>query len=156
MGVPGSNPGTRIGQLVQWLERVIDIDEVGGSIPPLPIGKTIMDKIEQFNQNNLGKTPIEIQPGWTVKVFQKIKEGEKERVASFEGVIIAKKHGKEIGGTFTIRKIVSGVGVEKIFPLYSPTIEKIEIVKKARVRRAKLYYLRGKSRKETRRKLKAF
>ncbi|OHB16939.1 MAG: 50S ribosomal protein L19 [Parcubacteria group bacterium RIFCSPLOWO2_01_FULL_40_65] len=113
-----------------------------------------MDKITQFNQKNSTKAPTEIQPGWTVKIFQKIKEGEKERVAPFEGIVIAKKHGKEIGGTFTIRKIISGVGVEKIFPIYSPTIEKIEIIKKAKVRRAKLYYLRGKSRKETRRKLK--
>jgi large subunit ribosomal protein L19 len=113
-----------------------------------------MNKIEQFNQKNLIKTPIEIQPGWTVKVFQKIKEGGKERVATFEGVIIAKKHGKETGGTFTVRRVVSGVGVEKIFPIYSPTIEKVEILKKVKVRRAKLYYLRGKSRKETRRKLK--
>ena len=115
-----------------------------------------MNKIEQFNQKNLIKAPIETQPGWTVKVFQKIKEGGKERVAPFEGIIIAKKHGREAGGTFTVRRIVSGIGVEKIFPLHSPTIEKIEIVKKARVRRAKLYYLREKSRKETRRKLKAF
>ena len=114
-----------------------------------------MDKIQQFNQKNLIKVPTEIQPGWTIKIFQKIKEGEKERTAPFEGIVIAKKHGKEVGGTFTVRRIISGVGVEKIFPIYSPTIEKIEILKKARVRRAKLYYLREKSRKETRRKLKA-
>lgn len=115
-----------------------------------------MDKIQQFIQKYNTREIPEIQPGWTVKVFQKIKEGEKERVAPFEGIIIAKKHGKEVGGTFTVRRVVSGVGVEKIFPVYSPTIEKIEIIKKARVRRAKLYYLRGKSKKETRRKLKVF
>lgn len=114
-----------------------------------------MNKIEQFNQKNMANGPTEIQPGWTIKVLQKIKEGGKERVAPFEGIIIAKKHGKEVNGTFTVRRVVSGIGVEKIFPLYSPTIEKIEIIKKAKVRRAKLYYLRGKSRKETRRKLKA-
>ncbi|TSC91311.1 MAG: large subunit ribosomal protein L19 [Parcubacteria group bacterium Gr01-1014_2] len=114
-----------------------------------------MDKIQQFNQKYNTREIPEIQPGWTIKIFQKIKEGGKERVAPFEGIVIAKKHGKEVGGTFTVRKIISGVGVEKIFPIHSPTIEKIEIVKKAKVRRAKLYYLREKSRKETRRKLKA-
>ena len=114
-----------------------------------------MDKIQTFNQKYLIKQIPEIRPGWLVKVHQKIKEGEKERVAPFEGIVIARKHGNEAGGTFTIRKIISGVGVEKIFPVHSPTIEKIEILKKAKVRRAKLYYLREKSRKETRRKLKA-
>ena len=114
-----------------------------------------MDKIQQFAQKYNTREIPEIQPGWTIKVFQKIKEGDKERVAPFEGIVIAKKHGREAGGTFTVRKIISGVGVEKIFPIHSPTIEKIEILKKAKVRRAKLYYLRTKSRKETRRKLKA-
>lgn len=76
-------------------------------------------------------------------------------MAPFEGIVIAKKHGNEAGGTFTVRKVISGIGVEKIFPIYSPTIEKIEILKKAKVRKAKLYYLREKSRKETRKKLKA-
>ncbi len=75
-------------------------------------------------------------------------------MAPFEGIVIAKKHGNEAGGTFTVRKVISGVGVEKIFPVNSPTIEKIEVLKKARVRRAKLYYLREKSRKEARRKIK--
>lgn len=115
-----------------------------------------MDKIQQFAQKYNAREIPEIRPGWTVKVLQKIKEGGKERVAPFEGLVIARKHGKEAGGTFTVRKIMSGVGVEKIFPIHSPTIQKIEIVKKAKVRRAKLYYLREKSRKETRRKIKAF
>lgn len=114
-----------------------------------------MDKIQQFVQKFNRREIPDFQPGWTVKVFQKIKEGEKERVAPFEGIVIAKKHGNEAGGTFTVRKIISGIGVEKIFPVHSPTIEKIEIIKKAKVRRAKLYYLRKKSRKETRRKIKA-
>ena len=113
-----------------------------------------MDKIQQFIQKYNTREITNIQPGWTVKVHQKIKEGEKERVAPFEGIVIAKKHGNEAGGTFTVRRIISGVGVEKIFPIYSPTIEKIEVLKKAKVRRAKLYYLRTKSRKETRRKIK--
>lgn len=89
----------------------------------------------------------EIKPGMTIKVYQKIKElnpkgEEKERIQFFEGMVIAKKHGKEAGGTITVRKISDGVAVEKIFPLNLPTITKIEIKKQTRVRRAKLYYLK--------------
>ena len=89
----------------------------------------------------------ELKPGMTVRVYQKIKElnikgEEKERIQYFEGIIIAKKHGREKGATITVRKISHGVGVEKIFPLNLPTIEKIEIKKEARVRRAKLYFLK--------------
>ncbi len=136
-------------------ERFLDTKEAAGPIPALPISGNNMDKIQQFAQKYNAREIPEIQPGWLIKVFQKVKEGAKERVAPFEGLVIAKKHGREAGGTFTVRKIISGVGVEKIFPIYSPTIEKIEIIKKARVRRAKLYYLRKKSKKETRRKIKA-
>ncbi len=89
----------------------------------------------------------DLQPGMTVRVYQKIKElnikgEEKERVQYFEGMIIAKKHGKEAGGSILVRKVSDGVGVEKIFPLRLPTIEKIEIKKQAKVRRAKLYFLK--------------
>ncbi len=89
----------------------------------------------------------ELKSGMTIRVYQKIKETnvkgeEKERVQYFEGMIIAKKHGKEKGGTITVRKISDGVEVEKIFPLNLPTITKIEIKKQARVRRAKLYFLK--------------
>jgi large subunit ribosomal protein L19 len=89
----------------------------------------------------------EIKPGATVRVHQKIKEktakGEdKERVQVFEGIILARKHGSQKGATITVRKISEGIGVEKIFPLHSPNIIKIEVVKQAIVRRAKLYYLR--------------
>jgi large subunit ribosomal protein L19 len=89
----------------------------------------------------------ELKPGMTVRVYQKIKElnakgEEKERVQYYEGIIIAKKHGKEKGGTITVRKVSDGVGVEKIFPLNLPTITKIEVKKQARVKRAKLYFLR--------------
>ena len=84
----------------------------------------------------------EIRPGQQVKVFQKIKEGDKEKTHVFEGTVIARKHGKEAGSTITIRRIASGVGTEIILPLHSPLIEKIEILKKTSVRRAKLYYLR--------------
>ena len=84
----------------------------------------------------------EIRPGYTVKVHQKIKEGDKERIQVFEGMVIARHGGNNINATFMVRKISDGVGVERIFPLHSPTIAKIEVAKKAKVRRAKLYYLR--------------
>jgi len=89
----------------------------------------------------------ELRPGMTIRVYQKIKEmnakgEEKERTQYFEGMILAMKHGKEAGGTITVSKTSNGVGVEKIFPLNLPTIEKIEIKKEAKVRRAKLNYLK--------------
>lgn len=93
-----------------------------------------------------------LKPGMTVRVYQKIKElnskgEEKERVQYYEGIIIAKKHGAEAGGTITVRKVSDGVGVEKIFPLNLPTITKIEIKKQNKVRRAKLYFLRNYNKK---------
>lgn len=89
----------------------------------------------------------DLKPGMTVRIYQKIKElnpkgEEKERLQYFDGLIIARKHGKEKGSTITVRKVSDGVGVEKIYPLNLPTIAKIEIMKQAAVRRAKLYYLR--------------
>ncbi len=113
-------------------------------------------KLDIFNQLQLKKDLLYIRPGDTVCVSQKIKEGDKERIQVFEGVIIARKHGKEAGATITVRKVISGIGVERIFPLHSPTIEKIEVLKRGRVRRAKLYYLRkmvGKKAKVKRRAL---
>jgi len=94
----------------------------------------------------------EVQPGQVVKVHQKIKElnpkgEEKERVQVFEGMVIARKHGSESGATITVRKISDGIGVEKIFPLHLPAIEKIEVAKKHKVRRAKLNYLRTSHKK---------
>ncbi len=88
-----------------------------------------------------------LKPGMTIRVYQKIKElnpkgEEKERLQYFEGIIIAHKHGKEKGATITVRKVSDGVGVEKIYPLAMPAITKIEIKKEAKVKRAKLYYLR--------------
>jgi large subunit ribosomal protein L19 len=85
-----------------------------------------------------------IKSGDVVRVYQRIKEGGKERTQVFEGIVIARKHGNEIGATITVRKEISGIGVEKIFPIYSPTIEKIEILKEGKRKRAKLYYLRKK------------
>ncbi len=89
----------------------------------------------------------ELKPGMSIRIYQKIKElnpkgEEKERLQYFDGLVIARKHGKEKGATITVRKVSDGVGVEKIYPLNLPTIAKIEIMKQAEVRRAKLYYLR--------------
>ncbi len=108
--------------------------------------------------NHMVETKMELKPGLTVRVFQKIKElnskgEEKERVQYFEGLIIARKHNKEIGATITVRKVSDGIGVEKIFPLNLPTITKIEIKKEAKVRRAKLYYLRSGYKKKLKEKV---
>jgi len=97
---------------------------------------------EKFNQEQLNKKVPDVRPGDTIKVHQRVKEGGKERIQIFEGVVIARKHGKGISSTIKVRKVVEGVGVEKIFPVHSPSISKIEIVKSSKVRRAKLYYLR--------------
>jgi len=104
------------------------------------------------------ETKLELKPGMTVRVHQKIKElnskgEEKERIQYFEGMIIARKHNKEIGATITVRKSSEGIGVEKIFPLNLPTITKIEIKKQAEVKRAKLYYLRGNYKKRLKEKV---
>lgn len=97
---------------------------------------------------------LDLRPGDTVRVHQKIEEKGKTRIQIFEGLVLARKHGTEAGGTFTVRRVSSGVGVEKIFPLYSPMIDKIDIVKRATVRRAKLYYIREKVAREARRMLR--
>lgn len=97
----------------------------------------------------------EIHSGDTIRVMQKIKEGDKERLSPFEGLVIAKKHGRGIMATFTIRKVVDGIGVERIFPLHSPNISKIEVLRRSKVRRAKLYYIREKAAREVRRKMKS-
>lgn len=110
--------------------------------------------VTAIEQYNLRTDFPEIRPGDTIKVFQKIKEGDKMRIAAFEGLVIARKHGKGISATFSVRKVVDGIGVEKVFPLHSPTIEKIEVLRRAKVRRAKLYYIRDLAAREVRRKMK--
>lgn len=95
-----------------------------------------------------------IRPGDTVRVHQKIVEKGKTRTQAFEGLVLAVKHGEEAGATFTVRATLSGIGVERIFPLYAPFIEKIEIVKRSKVRRAKLYFIREKVAREVRRQLR--
>lgn len=97
---------------------------------------------------------LDIRPGDTVRVFQKIEEKGKSRLQSFEGLVLARKHGTEAGGTFTVRRVLSGVGVEKIFPLYSPMIDHVDIIKRSLVRRAKLYFIREKVAREARRMLR--
>lgn len=100
------------------------------------------------------RAKIDLRAGDTVKVWQKIKEGEKFRLQAFEGLVLARKHGTEAGATFTVRKVASGVGVEKVFPLYSPMIDKIEVLRRAKVRRAKLYHIRKKAAKEISREMR--
>ncbi len=97
---------------------------------------------------------LDMKSGDTVRVHQKIVEKGKTRLQVFEGMVLARKHGTEAGGTFTVRKSANGYGVERIFPLYSPNIEKVEITKRSKVRRAKLYYIRDKAVKEINKRLK--
>ena len=97
---------------------------------------------------------LDIKPGYIVRVSSKIEEKGKTRLQAFEGMVLARKHGTESGATFTVRKVASGVGVERIFPLYSPLIDKIEVVRRNKARRAKLYYVRDKAAKEIRKKMK--
>ena len=105
---------------------------------------------------------LDLRAGDAVRVWQKIVERvvekkqvkEKKRLQAFEGLVLARKHGREPGATFTVRRVIDGVGVERIFPLYAPTIDKIEVLKRAKVRRAKLYYVRRKAAKEIRRAMR--
>jgi len=114
-----------------------------------------MDKLQAFQSRHMPESKLkDLQTGWTVKIHQRIKEGEKTRVQAFEGTVIAKKHGSQAGGTVTIRRVSDGFGVEKVFPIYLPSIEKVQVVKKSKVRRAKLYYLRDKTSREIRKKMK--
>lgn len=114
-----------------------------------------MDAIAEFVKPMLRTDLPDIRPGDTVRVLQKIREGEKERIQPFEGLVIARKHGAGISATITVRRVAAGIGVERIYPIHSPTIQKIEVLKRSKVRRAKLYYIRDKAAKETRRKLRA-
>ena len=99
---------------------------------------------------------LDFRAGDTLRVIQKVKEGDKTRLQAFEGLVLARKHGGEPGATFMVRKVISGVGVERIFPLYSPEIDKIEVRSRAsKFRRAKLYYIRDRVAKEIRRKMKS-
>ncbi len=103
-----------------------------------------MDLIKELTGDFVRQEKLKVNIGDTVKVSVKIKEGARERTQIFEGVVIAKKHGG-ISETFTVRRVSYGVGVERVFPINSPRVENVEIVRKGKVRRAKLYYLRGRT-----------
>jgi large subunit ribosomal protein L19 len=102
-----------------------------------------MNLIQELNKETLQNEVTNVQIGDTVRVHVKVKEGSRERIQVFEGTVIAKKHGG-IEETITVRRISYGVGVEKVFPVHSPSIDHIEVVRSGKVRRAKLYYLRGR------------
>ena len=103
-----------------------------------------MDLIKMLDQQNVKAEMPAIEVGNTVRVHIKVKEGTKERIQVFEGTVIAKKHGG-VNETFTVRRVSYGVGVEKVFPVHSPNVVKVETVRKGKVRRAKLYYLRDRA-----------
>lgn len=113
------------------------------------IAGVAISPVNMEERKNLG-----IKAGDTVRVHQKIQDKGKTRLQVFEGLVLARKHGDEPGATFTVRKVASGVGVEKIYPLYSPLIDKLEIVKRAKVRRSKLYYIREKVNREIKRQMR--
>jgi large subunit ribosomal protein L19 len=108
------------------------------------------DVIDEIEQEELRDDALDFAAGDTVKVLYLVREGSKERIQAFEGVCIARKHGDSVSGTFTVRKISGGVGVERIFPINAPTVKGVEVVRRGKVRRAKLYYLRGRKGKATR------
>ena len=127
-----------------------------------------MSKIKFSPVDIEARAKLDFQAGDTVRVWSKIAEEKvstkankkaektiKFRLQAFEGTVLARKHGTEAGATFTVRRIASGVGVERIFPLYSPMVDKVEILKKARARRSKLYYIRTKAVKDVRRKMRS-
>ena len=102
-----------------------------------------MDALKLMTEGMLKEQPPVIEIGDTVNVHVKIREGEKERIQAFEGTVIARKGGG-VAETFTVRRLSYGVGVERVFPIHSPNVAKVDVVRKGRVRRAKLYYLRGR------------
>jgi len=115
-----------------------------------------LDKTKLTSVNVEERKKLDFNSGDTVRVWSKIlDEKGKTRLQAFEGIVLARKHGTEIGATFTVRRIASGVGVERIFPLFSPAVDKIEITKKSRARKSKLYYVRVKAVKDVRRKLRS-
>lgn len=116
----------------------------------MKVGNIKLSSVDADSRKKLG-----LRSGDTVRVWSKIKEKDKTRLQGFEGLILAVKHGTTTGATFTVRRVSSGVGVERIFPLYSPGIDEIEILKRANVRRAKLYYVRRKAAKDIRRKMRS-
>lgn len=119
-------------------------------VKPMEITKDQFTSVEQDSRKKL-----DFKAGDTVRVWSKILEKGKTRLQAFEGLVLSRKHGTESGATFTIRKVASGVGVERIFPLYSPNVDKIEVLRKSKTRRSKLYYIRTKAVKEVKKRLKS-
>jgi len=119
-------------------------------VEPMEITKKQFTPVIQEDRKNL-----DFKAGDTVSVWSKILEKGKIRLQAFEGLVLSRKHGKESGATFTVRKIASGVGVERIFPLYSPNIDRVEVIRKSKTRRSKLYYIRTKAVKEVKKRLKS-
>jgi large subunit ribosomal protein L19 len=119
-------------------------------VNPMEITKKQFTPVSQEDRKNL-----EFKAGDTVRVWNKILEKGKTRLQAFEGLVLCRKHGTETGATFTIRKVASGVGVERIFPLYSPNIDRIEVIRKSKTRRSKLYFIRTKAVKEVKKRLKS-
>ena len=133
----------------------------------MQMAENLINKIKFTPANIEARKKLGFHSGDTVRVWSKIAEEKisakankksektiKFRLQAFEGTVLARKHGTEAGATFTVRKVTLGVGVERIFPLYSPMIDKIELIKKARARRSKLYYIREKAVKDVRRKMR--
>ena len=102
-----------------------------------------MDALKIISEGSIKAEKPQFNVGDTVRVDVRIKEGDRERIQAFEGTVIAKKHGG-ISETFTVRRVAHGCGIERVFPLHSPTVEKVEVVREGKVRRAKLYYLRDR------------
>ena len=119
-------------------------------VNPMEITKKQFTPVAQEDRKKL-----DFKAGDTVRVWSKILEKGKTRLQAFEGLVLSRKHGTESGATFTIRKVASGVGVERIFPLFSPNVDKIEIIRKSKTRRSKLYYIRTKAVKEVKKRLKS-
>lgn len=116
--------------------------------------KAAMEGVTVSPVNMDERRSLGLRAGDTVRVHQKIQDKGKTRIQIFEGLVLARKHGDEPGATFTVRKVSGGIGIEKIYPLYSPMIDKLEIVKRAKVRRAKLYYIREKVAREVKRQMR--
>ena len=114
----------------------------------------IKTKIQFSPVDEKERKEINLKSGDKARVWIKIREKDKTRLQAFEGIVIAVKHGTEPGATFTVRAVYDGIGVERVFPLFSPAIEKIEILSHLKTRRAKLYYIRGKAAKEIRKRMK--
>jgi large subunit ribosomal protein L19 len=110
---------------------------------PIKNGGNNMDLIKMLDEQNMKSEVPSFNVGDTVRVAIKVKEGSKERIQNYEGTVIAKKHGG-VEETFTVRRISYGVGVEKVFPLHSPNVVKVDVIRRGKVRRAKLYYLRDR------------